>query len=158
MTEVVDGNPKKKRGGGLLIGLVLAAALGGGSFYAVQSGLAPAPSEMISGLLSGKDDAWVAPEFVELPTIVVSLGPEARARHLRVGVVLEVEPGRAEEVRASQPRIVATLNRFLRAVDERDFELPALMLRLQAQILRRVTIAAPEGTIRAVLLQEFLLS
>lgn len=158
----VDGGTGGRRRLGPLVGLVLGAVAAGGGFYAVSQGLLPKPVETLSALASGPPApdwaSWQAPEFVTLPPLTVSLGPRSAADHLRISVMLEVAPGAAEVVTAAEPRIVAGLVRFLRAVDERDFDMPALMLRLQAQMLRRVELAVPPGTVRAVLIQEFLLN
>ncbi|MEL6774752.1 MAG: flagellar basal body-associated FliL family protein [Pseudomonadota bacterium] len=155
-----DAPPRKRLG--LLIGLILGAAAGGGSFFAVSAGYAPPPvatvTEMIQGPPAPDWAKWEAPAFVSLPPLTVTLGSTAEARFLRINLVLEVDPGAAELVTAAEPRVIAGLVRFLRAVDERDFDVPALMLRLQAQMLRRVELAVPPGTVRAVLIQELLLN
>ncbi|MEM6420955.1 MAG: flagellar basal body-associated FliL family protein [Pseudomonadota bacterium] len=147
---------------GTLLGLALGLAAAAGGFFAVSAGYLPRPMETIRALLSGPPQpdwaSWEAPEYVTLPPLTVSLGPSAAADHLRIAVMLEISPGAGEVVTAAEPRIIAGLVRFLRAVDERDFDIPALMIRLQAQMLRRVELAVPPGTVRAVLIQEFLLN
>ena len=90
--------------------------------------------------------------------MVISLGPAATARHLKVRVSIEVDPESTEAVTALTPRIVDVLNTFLRAVDERDFEVPRAMTRIQAQMLRRVQLVTPHGAVHDVLIQEFVLN
>lgn len=152
-----------KRGGllGMLLPLLLAPALGAGAYFAVVGEHVPGPIETVEGMMASAAASKVqAPPaaFVPLPRLTISLGPTARARHLRVAVTLEVEPGTEEAVTEASPRLIAALTRFLRAVDERDFEQPALMARLQEQLLRRLEFNAPPGALRAVLFQEFLLN
>lgn len=158
---IVENTPARRRMGPI-IGLVLGAAAGGGAYFAVSAGYLPKPVETVRELVMGPPApdwaSWQAPEYVTLPPLTVSLGPRAAADHLRVALMLEVAPGASDVVAAAEPRIVAALVRFLRAVDERDFDMPALMLRLQTQMLRRVQLAVPPGTVRAVLIQEFLLN
>ena len=155
------------RGGGraLLAGaFALALGLGGAAFYGAQSGLIVLP--FLDRLRVGEvTESGAAPAaaytpgaYVQLDTLVISLGPESRADHLKVGLVIEAEPGRADEVEAVMPRLVDVLNVFLRAVDERDFEVPRSMERLRAQMLRRVQLVAPEGAVRDLLIQEFVLN
>ena len=96
--------------------------------------------------------------FVPLDALIISLGPKSRSEHLKVTLTVEVEPGREAEVEAIKPRVVDVLNGFLRAVDEREFELPRSMERLRAQMLRRVKLVTPEGAVRDLLIQEFLLN
>ena len=82
---------------------------------------------------------------------------EAMSEHLKITLVIEVGPGREAEVEAVKPRVIDILNGFLRAVDEREFHLPRSMERLRAQMLRRVQLVTPEGAVRDLLIQEFVL-
>ena len=166
--------PAGERHGGwklLAVASLLALAIGGGVFYGVRSGTLPLPvPERWLGELAGKG-ADGAPEaaaaataayspgaYVHLEPFVVSLGREASANHLKVSLVIEVTPGREGEVEAAKPRVLDVLNVFLRAVDERGFEVPRSMERLRAQMLRRVQLVSPEGAVRDVLIQEFVLN
>lgn len=167
----------RKKSKGLLFGLVGAILLGGGVFYGVYSGLVPLPF----GGASATDDTDYAGggggqagdakkvgtehradpgpmAFVPLQEFLISLGPDARSRHLKMVVSVEVRPDSLDAVSATTPRIVDVLNTFLRAVDERDFETPRAMLRLRAQMLRRVQLVAPQNTVRDLLIQEFVLN
>lgn len=157
-----DGEAPKKGGKGMLIGLVGAVVLGGGAFFAAYSGMLP-----IGG--GGNDDqhqeatpqALVATSpvtFVPIDDLVVSLGPDARATHLQFGAELEVEPGAAEEIANLMPRILDVLNTYLRAVEESELESPSAMLRLRAQMLRRVQIVTGEGKVKDLLVTEFVLN
>jgi flagellar FliL protein len=149
-----DAPPKKRGKAGLFVGLLAGLALGGGGFYAIRSGLLD-PAE----LLAGEDKpAAAAPAFVAMEPIMISLPPGASARHLRFAGQLEVEPGRAEEVAALMPRVLDTLNTYLRAVEVRDLENPAALQRLRAQMLRRVQVVAGEGRVRDLLVAEFILN
>jgi flagellar FliL protein len=56
------------------------------------------------------------------------------------------------------PRVVDVLNGFLRAVDVTDLEDPAALLRLRAQMLRRVQIVTGEGAVRDLLVMEFVVN
>ncbi|MEM6973009.1 MAG: flagellar basal body-associated FliL family protein [Pseudomonadota bacterium] len=158
-----DPAPARKRRGvlPLLIGVLGAAGAGGGMYWAVSSGMVPPPVATVTAAMAPPPlpawAEWQPPDYVELPVITVSLGPEATARSLRARVTLEVVPGAIDPVTEAEPRVVATLVRFLRAVDERDLQQPAQMLRLQAQILRRIHLVTPPETVRAVLFQEFML-
>lgn len=170
--------PKKKRGRALLIVVPLALALSGGTFYGVYSGLIPVPlldagsgrAETAAGG-SGKQDAagpealeaarsapFSMPAFVPLDPLVISLGPNAGARHLKVVLSIEADPAREDAVTAVKPRVADVLNTFLRAVEVSDIAEPAAMVRLRAQMLRRVRLVAPEGSVRDLLVQEFVLN
>ncbi|MEM7497604.1 MAG: flagellar basal body-associated FliL family protein [Pseudomonadota bacterium] len=146
---------------GILLPLILAPLLGAAGYFAVDGGHVLGPIEGASALLAPSPPGTEGPApvaYVPLPRLTISLGPSAAARHLRVTVTLEVEPGTEAAVTEVSPRLIAALTRFLRAVDERDFEQPALMARLQEQLLRRLEFNAPPGALRAVLFQEFLLN
>lgn len=148
--------PKKKSKLPLVIGLVLALALGGGGFYAV-----------VSGMILGSHDAPAAeaevaalPEisFVPIDPMVISLGPAADNRHLRFTAQLEVSDAHAEEVILLKPRILDVLNSYLRAVDVAQLENPSALVNLRAQMLRRMQIVSGEGRVRDLLITEFVLN
>lgn len=89
---------------------------------------------------------------------MISLPPGASARHLRFTGQLEVEPPHEKEVAGLTPRVVDTLNTYLRAVEVRDLENPAALQRLRAQMLRRVQVVVGEGRVRDLLVTEFILN
>ncbi|MCL4189660.1 MAG: flagellar basal body-associated FliL family protein [Rhodobacteraceae bacterium] len=138
----------------LLAGLVLALPAAGGAFYAVHSGLlfgtAAAPEAAPQAL------GDVA--FVPLPPLVVSLGREPVNRHLRLAAQLEVPRAMAAEVTLVMPRILDVLNGYLRAVAMGELEDPAALVRLRAQMLRRIQMVAGEGRVRDLLVTEFVLN
>jgi flagellar FliL protein len=142
---------------GLLVGLVLGLALGGGAFYALYAGLLD-----VAALMPGHEEpagevvADVA--FVPMEPIMISLPPGASARHLRFTGQLEVEPKLGAEVTRLMPRILDVLNTYLRAVDVKDLEQPAAIARLRAQMLRRVQVVTGEGRVRDLLITEFVLN
>lgn len=140
----------------LLLGLALALLGGGGGFYAVYSGLVPLfePGTETSPPKPAIDDM----AFVELSPIVISLGPSSSVRHLRFGAQLEVPKGQEGAVLGQMPRIIDVLNGYLRAVDMADLEDPAALVRLRAQMLRRVKIVTGEEAVRDLLIMEFVLT
>lgn len=163
-TEPSDAGPgaAKKPKGPLLLGLLLALVLGGGGFYlayssrlpiagggsATQGEAEPSETEPISQPVA----------FVPVDPIVVSLGGPGQGRHLRFRAQLEVVPGREAEVAAQMPRVLDVLNGYLRAVPVEELEAPAALVRLRAQMLRRLQLVAGEGRIRDLLVTEFVLN
>lgn len=165
--------PPKKKSKPLLLALVGALALGGGSFYGVYSGLIPLPFggdpqggeedgahavDDSKGKTKAKHDQMALPAFVPVETLLVSLAPDANAKHLKISLQIEADPAQAAILAELQPRIVDVLNTFLRAVDTETFEQPRSMARLRAQMLRRVQLVSPPGSVRDVLIQEFVLN
>ena len=153
--------PAKKSKKPLLIGLVLALARGGGGFYATFSGLILAPAAPASA--QGEGHAAEVPEmlpvaFVPLEPLIISLGPEAGNRHLRFRAELEVEPKYQQDVEMLIPRVLDVLNTYLRAVDLRDIEQPSALLKLRAQMLRRIQLVIGEGKVSDLLITEFVLN
>ena len=166
-----EEEPPKKKSKAMLFGLIGAVLLGGGAFYGVYSGMIPLPfgedppkeEQAHAEEAEGETDEFKNPAtadaaFVPMQEMVISLGPDSRARHLKVSVSIEVEPGAEEGVSKISPRIADVLNTYLRAVDERDLESPRAMMRMRAQMLRRVRLVSPPGTVRDVLIQEFVLN
>ncbi|KJZ21160.1 flagellar basal body-associated FliL family protein [Loktanella sp. S4079] len=150
--------PKKSSKKPLMIGLALALLGGGGGFFAVQSGV-------IGGAGPVEDHAQIAAvsdspklSFVPLDPLIVSLAREGGRDHLRFSAQLEVVPEFANEVEAVKPRIVDVLNGYLRAVEVAQLEDPAALIRLRAQMLRRIQIVTGEGRVRDLLIMEFVLS
>jgi len=155
----------------LIIACVMALIAGGGGFYAVFSGLLQIPfigGAGVGGTASGHGGAgdehagmqssFESGAYVPLDPLIISLGEQSRSKHVKITLTVEVGRGREAEVEAIKPRVIDILNGFLRAVDEREFELPRSMERLRAQMLRRVKLVTPEGAVRDLLIQEFVLN
>jgi flagellar FliL protein len=153
--------PKKKSKLPLILGVVLALAGGGGGFMAVQMGL-------LGGSDSAEDHAAeeapvelppVAPvAYVALEPLMVNMPRESGRQFLRFVAQLEVAPEHLAEVEAIKPRIVDVMNGYLRAVESADFEDPAVLGRLRAQLLRRIQVVTGPDRVRDVLVQEFILN
>ncbi|WP_299921714.1 flagellar basal body-associated FliL family protein [uncultured Pelagimonas sp.] len=151
----------------MIIGIVLALAGGGGGFFAVQSGLLGGGQEAAAHDSGSEDHAQddaveTAPlpdvSFIEVPQLVISLGPRAQANHLRFRASLEVPKKHAVEVEGILPRVQDVLNSYLRALEPRDLEAPGALIKLRGQMLRRVRLVAGEGRVRDLLVLEFVLN
>lgn len=151
-----DAAPPKRSRLPLILGLVLALAMGGGGFYATYSGLIMAPG----GTGAAHDSPGPLPDiaFVPVDPVVISLGPTARNRHLRMTAQLEVGKPHAAEVAMLLPRILDVLNGYLRAIEIAQIEDPAALVRIRAQLLRRVQMVTGEGRVRDLLITEFVLN
>jgi flagellar FliL protein len=151
-----DTPPKKKSKLPILIGLVLALVLGGGGFYATWSGMILGPSH--EAPVAEAADALPDIAFVPVDPIVISLGPNATARHLRFTSQLEVNKTASADVTLLMPRILDVLNGYLRAIDIAQLEDPSALLRIRAHMLRRIQIVTGEGRVRDLLITEFVLN
>jgi flagellar FliL protein len=159
-----EESPKKAKGGmmGLVIGLVLMLLSGGGSFYAVYSGMLSPPlpekePESAHGTQPRYDEPLPTTAFLALDPIIVTVGRGDATRHLQFGAQLEIEPGAHDAVAMLTPRAVDVLNTYLRAVNPSDIEDPAAMLRMRAQMLRRIQVVMGEGKVRDLLVAEFIM-
>lgn len=165
MADIADGMAagkasaeRKNSKTGLLIGLVLMLLSAGGGFYAVYTGIVfpndnaatDDPAKVVRPLPK------VA--FVPLDPLVINLGRGSANRHLKFKAELEVEPGTSDEVAALKPRVIDVLNGYLRAVAITDLEDPSALIRLRAQMLRRIQIVTGEGRVRDLLIMEFVLN
>ncbi|WP_371168276.1 flagellar basal body-associated FliL family protein [Aliiroseovarius sp. 2305UL8-7] len=159
-TDALEADaPKKSSKKGFLIGLILALVLGGGAFFATYSG-------MLGGGKTTEEDAETElpvaalPDvsFVDLDPLVISLGTPGRNRHLRFRGSLELVPGYEEEVTKLLPRVIDVLNSYLRAVDIEVLADPPALIKLRAQMLRRIQLVTGEGRVRDLLILEFVLN
>ena len=151
-----DAVAKKRSRLPLMLGLLGALGLGGGGFYATWSGLLFAPADHPADSV----DVAALPDiqFVAIEPLVISLGPRANSSHLRFAAQLEVDSAHSAEVTHLLPRILDVLNGYLRAVDVTELEDPAALVRLRAQMLRRLQIVTGEGRVRDLLITEFVLN
>ena len=139
----------------ITLGAFLALAGAGGGYFVVYSGILPtgahAPAHSVEQQSAGVS-------FVPVDPVIVSLGSASTSRFLTFRAQLEVPSTEAASVTALLPRVVDVLNSYLRAVDVREFEDPSALIRLRAQMLRRVQMVAGEGRVTDLLVMEFVLN
>lgn len=160
--ELIDEEiPKKKGKKGLIIGLVLALIAAGGGFYAAFSGMLPIgakPSENTKDVQEKVAlKALSNHVFVALDPLIVSIRSSSKYRLLRFSGQLEVEPEHAADIEALKPRIMDVMNTYLNALEAARFEDPIALMKLRAQLLRRIQIVTGEGRIKDLLIMEFVL-
>ncbi len=169
--DEAEAGPAKPSKLPLIIGVVLALAGGGGGFFAVSSGMlglgGGEPAEHTEGAEGAGNSEQEAPgpmaplgdiAFIEVPPMVISLGPGAQSSHLRFRASLEV-PGSAQaDVERILPRIQDVMNSYLRALEASDIEAPGSLIRIRAQLLRRIQLVSGEGRVRDLLVTEFVLN
>ena len=146
----------------LIIGLVLAIAGGGGGFLAVRAEFLPignGTSSRAPDTAPTEDDAPDFSDLVYVPIepLVVSYAQDGRSRHLRFRAELEVPDGEAGEVTRLMPRVIDVLNTYLRALRVSDLEETTALLRLRAQMLRRVQTVVGHERVKDLLVMEFVL-
>jgi flagellar protein FliL len=161
MAEADESNaqvPKKRSKRPLVLGLVLAMVLGGGGFFAAFSG-------MILGHEAASDHAGEEkvgdlPDvaFVPVEPVIVALGEAAANRHLKFTAQIEVDSAYQADVAMMTPRILDVFNSYLNAVDPLSLEENAAIVRVRAQLLRRVQVVVGEGRVRDLLITEFVLN
>lgn len=158
--EIEEEGPKKKSKMPLIIGFVLALAGGGGGFFAVQSGLLFSDHAEEDAVADSHEEVAEMPDvvFVPMDPLIINLGKGAQNQYLRFRAELEVSGGYEAEVTTLLPRVMDILNGYLRAVDVHDLENPSALIRLRAQMLRRIQIVTGEGRVKDLLIMEFVLN
>ena len=151
----------KKKGKGMLFGILGALVLGGGGGFAAYSGMVDVP------FLGGKKESHSAAEthedpiekatYVQLDPIVVDFGRGGRGGRLRVALTIETTTPHFPVVEDRKYRIVDTLYSFLRAVNEEDLRDPSKTDLLRTRILRRVLLETPPGAVSDVLISEIVI-
>ncbi|MEL6958419.1 MAG: flagellar basal body-associated FliL family protein [Pseudomonadota bacterium] len=144
----------------LILGVVLSLLGAGGGFAAVQMGLIGGSGSEAAHEEEPEEPAEPLPSlaFIPLDTIVVNLPQNAQARHLLFTAQLEVNPEYTSEVQELMPRIIDVMNGYLRAVELAELEDPTVLIRLRAQMLRRVQVVVGDGRVRDLLIMEFVLN
>ena len=140
----------------LLFGLILATAGAAGGYFAAVSGLVG-----VTGERSGKpeDRSFTAhTAFVDIDPMIISIQRPGGLSQLRLKVSLEVAESKADAVADLMPRLLDVLNSYLRAVDTIDISDAATLVRLRAQMLRRIQIVAGENAVKDLLIQEFVVN
>jgi flagellar protein FliL len=168
-----DATPKKK---GMLIpliiGLVLAITGGAGGYWAATSGPlgGSADSAGYGDQGSGLEDAsdaetvtYIRPEleevaFVPLDPMVITIGSGGQGRQLLFTAELEVAPDDADQVANLLPRVLDVLNSYLRVIDMQELNDPRTLVRLRAQLLRRIQIVTGDVLVRDLLVTEFVVN
>lgn len=155
--EETDTEDKPKKKGGMMIAIILALVLGGGGAAAGYMGLLKPVSALFGGETDEKMPDISNTIFIPLPKIVVTLGEDAQAKHLRAQFSIETDPNYEERVNTLQPRLMDVFNTYLRVVEEKELTNPERFQNLQAQMLRRARLVAGEAAIKNLLVQEFVL-
>lgn len=164
-TDQTPGTAPARGKAPLMIGLVLALFGGGGGFYAAFNGLLPfaeGGERSLWSVAGHTDDPARADfedvAFVPIEPIVISLTGHGQTRHLRFRGELEVQRDHEKEFARMMPRIVDVLNTYLRALSIEDLEEKNALLRLRAQMLRRVQIVTGRNGVNDLLIMEFVVN
>jgi flagellar FliL protein len=157
--EAPNEEPKKSSKKPLVFGLLAALIGGGGGFYATYSGMILGDeSHSVNSTAEAHVSELADVAFVEVSPMVISLRPGSANRHLSFRAHLEEPSAHQEDVKTLMPRVVDVLNGYLRALETSDLEDPAALMRLRAQMLRRVQIVAGSGRVNDLLITEFVLN
>ena len=158
-SEADAGNPPVKKGKfKVILCLVLAIVGAGAGFFVVSEGLIPTGSGAEKSATMKHPAATGKVAFVELPAVMISISGAPEIRHIRFRAHLEVEPARKAEVAHLVPRVMDVLNGYLRAIEVAELEDSLALMRLRAQMLRRVQLIIGPGAVRDLLVMEFVLS
>lgn len=152
--EVAPKKPKKP----LIIGVILALVLGGGGFFATYSGLILGQDHAGAGEQEPSASPLPDIAFVPIEPLVISLGTADSGRNLRFTSQIEVPSAFVADVTLLLPRIVDVMNGYLRAIDPAELDDPAMLLRIRAQLLRRIQLVTGDGRVRDLLVTEFVLN
>ncbi len=148
----------------LSLGLASALTLAGAGAAAAYFSPPPAVRCVLDESAKGtgvkvRSKAAIPPAaFVALDPLVVTLGPKAQSRYLKISISIETTAAQSSEVAKFTPRFRDALNSYLRAVEESDLAEPASMTRLRAQLLRRIELVAPPDSVRDILITDFVLT
>lgn len=150
-----ESQPRRLGRKSMFLGLALAAALGAAGFLMTYSGLVSGNWADIGGGASSPGEETA---FIPVDELLVSIDDQGRTRHLRFGATLEVARTHRAAVADLMPRILDVLNGYLRALETGDLAEPGALVRLRAQMLRRIQIVTGDGLVHDLLVTEFVLN
>ncbi len=142
----------------------LAAALGLGAVAAGVAFIVPVTDDkceapvVVENLHEKQTKHYQEIAFVNLEPLIITLGPNATSRYLKISISLETSEEDLSTVEHLKPKFRDVLNTYLRAVEEADLVEPSATTRLRSQILRRLQVVAPAGAVANVLITDFILS
>lgn len=158
MAEETENSAPKKKGKLGLILIVICILLAGGGGAAIGY-LGLVPMDLLTGKSNNKvklpniDDTI----FIKMPPLIIPLGQNAKAKHLRAVFSIETDKTYINRIEKLQPRLMDMLNTYLRAVEEKELTNPERFQNLQAQMLRRARLVSGEDAVKNLLVQEFVL-
>lgn len=157
----IEEAPKKPSKLPLIIALVVALAGGGGAFFAIYSGMILGSEDAPASTATEEErKPFTAPDVVYVPIdpMVISMGKASDGRHLRFTANIEVPTNQEAAVTKVIPRIVDVLNGYMRALRMEDLEDPAALVRIRAQMLRRIQVVTGPDAVSDLLIVEFVLN
>ncbi len=152
--EVESKKPAKKQ---LIISLLI-VLLGLGAGYGLSS------QNVFSQKGTTEPTATPTPNheqtfrFVPIPTIIVTLTTEDGYKYLKFTSELEVPDTHVNTVSEKIPRIIDTINTYLRALEVRDLERPGALFKIQSQLLGRLNTATGKDHINDILITEYVIN
>ena len=161
MSDTAETAPAPRRSRRpLLIGLGLMLLLAGAGFYAVYAGLLLGDGAEKAAEADAQGEVSALPDiaFVPIEPLVVSLGADAGGRFLHFTAQMEVAKDFESDVTLLLPSILDVLNSYLRAVETRELADPTALVRLRAQMLRRIQLVTGGDRVRDLLITEFVIN
>jgi flagellar FliL protein len=148
-----EASPRSSRKG-LILAAVLTLAATGGGFAAGFLGLVPLPGA------EGESHSAETPQvaFVAVDPVIISVSGMPGVSHLRFAAQIEVDPAHRAEVEGMRPRVLDVFNSYLRAVDPTLFGERAALVKVRAQLLRRIQLILGPERARDLLVTEFVLN
>lgn len=134
--------------------------LGSGlGYFGISSGLLPM-GESHGNAPSDKPEVSDLPDiaFVPVPTLTVTLPPDAKSTHLRFSAQIEVKKEHQADVEFLMPRILDLMNGYLRALTAEDIERPGALYEIRLQLFRRVVMVVGLGRAQGLLVTEFIMN
>lgn len=156
-----EGGDSAKKGG-MLGKLALVVAMGATSFCTVF--FLPRP-EPVAAVVAENDSHAneeekhaepkpIATAFLDMESFTVSL--KGRQRVLRLGVTLETPEDMVEFINPNDPQLRDAFMGYLSAIEMKQVEDAAFLVRLRAQLTRRARFVLGEANVQSVLITDFL--
>jgi flagellar FliL protein len=159
MAEQVETEKGTRRGGVLpwIVACVLSVVAGAGGFLVASMGLLTASPQIATAeeaTSSTKDE----PTFLELDPTLIAVGGPGSVRQLRFRAFLQIDPKAGDAVAGQAPRILDICATYLRALDAATLQDPTALMRIRAQLLRRVQLLVGAEAVSDLLIIDFVIT
>ncbi|MFP7569185.1 flagellar basal body-associated protein FliL [Marivita sp. S2033] len=157
--QIQNGEAQKSSKLGLILSVALCFLGAGLGYVGVSTGVIPiGGGEKTSPGPTQSVEERPDIAFVPIPTLIVTLPPDAKNDHLRFSGQIEVPAEYKSDVEFLLPRIQDLMNGYLRALTAEDIEGVGALFKIRLHLFRRIVMVVGLGKANGLMVTEFILN